>query len=142
MNTIHKEIAVLNCKVDALNEIVKRLNYQLQDFLTQNHPLPPQQSDSLPTSSASVAQDYSPVYQTSPSSAYHHHNPHHNYNNIDNVIDDNSVLEDIHPQENYYQHHYLPDISPDLQVQRLTAQLTAAYNRIAALEEQLLARRI
>jgi len=27
-------------------------------------------------------------------------------------------------------------------VQRLTAQLTAAYNRIAALEEQLLARRI
>jgi len=33
-------------------------------------------------------------------------------------------------------------LSPELQVQRLTAQLTAAYNRIAALEEQLLARRI
>jgi hypothetical protein len=33
-------------------------------------------------------------------------------------------------------------ISADIQVQRLTAQLTAAYNRIAALEEQLLARRI
>jgi hypothetical protein len=33
-------------------------------------------------------------------------------------------------------------ITPEIQVQRLTAQLTAAYNRIAALEEQLLSRRI
>ncbi len=33
-------------------------------------------------------------------------------------------------------------ITPELQVQRLTAQLTAAYNRMAALEEQILARRV
>ncbi|MGF1499722.1 MAG: hypothetical protein ACFB8W_23290 [Elainellaceae cyanobacterium] len=33
-------------------------------------------------------------------------------------------------------------LSPEVQTQRLTAQLTAAYNRIAALEEQLLARRV
>lgn len=33
-------------------------------------------------------------------------------------------------------------MSPELQIQRLTAQLTAAYNRIAALEEQLLSQRI
>lgn len=32
-------------------------------------------------------------------------------------------------------------LSPDLQVRRLTAQLTAAYHRIAALEEQLLHKR-
>lgn len=32
-------------------------------------------------------------------------------------------------------------LSPEAQIQRLTAQLTAAYNRIAALEEQLMARR-
>ena len=32
-------------------------------------------------------------------------------------------------------------LSPDLQIRRLTAQVTAAYNRIAALEEQLLAQR-
>ena len=32
-------------------------------------------------------------------------------------------------------------ISQELQMQRLMAQLTAAYNRIAALEEQLLAQR-
>ena len=34
------------------------------------------------------------------------------------------------------------ELEPKIQIQRLTAQLTAAYNRIAALEEQLLARRV
>jgi hypothetical protein len=34
------------------------------------------------------------------------------------------------------------NITPEIQIQRLTAQLTAAYNRIAALEEQLLKERI
>ncbi len=33
-------------------------------------------------------------------------------------------------------------LTSEVQVQRLTAQLTAAYNRIAALEEQLLSHRI
>jgi uncharacterized coiled-coil protein SlyX len=33
-------------------------------------------------------------------------------------------------------------ISDEIQIRRLTAQLTAAYNRIAALEEQLLTYRI
>jgi hypothetical protein len=35
-----------------------------------------------------------------------------------------------------------PLMTEDIQIQRLTAQLTAAYNRIAALEEQLVANRI
>ncbi len=40
-------------------------------------------------------------------------------------------------------HHQIKeqDLAPQIQIQRLTAQLTAAYNRIAALEEQLLAKR-
>lgn len=33
-------------------------------------------------------------------------------------------------------------LSTEVQIQRLTAQLTAAYNRIAALEEQLLSKRV
>ncbi|NJM56623.1 MAG: hypothetical protein HC857_03175 [Synechococcales cyanobacterium RU_4_20] len=33
-------------------------------------------------------------------------------------------------------------MAPEMQVQRLSAQLTAAYSRIAALEEQLLAQRV
>jgi hypothetical protein len=40
-------------------------------------------------------------------------------------------------------HHQIKEqeLAPQIQIQRLTAQLTAAYNRIAALEEQLLAKR-
>jgi hypothetical protein len=34
------------------------------------------------------------------------------------------------------------NLTTEIQIQRLTAQLTAAYNRIAALEEQLLLKRI
>ncbi|MEA5580504.1 hypothetical protein VB620_04000 [Nodularia harveyana UHCC-0300] len=34
------------------------------------------------------------------------------------------------------------NLTPEIQIQRLTAQLTAAYNRIAALEEQLMKMRI
>ena len=33
-------------------------------------------------------------------------------------------------------------LTPEIQIQRLTAQLTAAYSRIAALEEQLISHRI
>ena len=52
----------------------------------------------------------------------------------------------LNDEDNYSLETY--DYSPielgmscELQVQRLTAQLTAAYHRIAALEEQLLAKR-
>lgn len=34
------------------------------------------------------------------------------------------------------------EVSPEIQIRRLNTQLAAAYNRIAALEEQLLAQRI
>ncbi|WP_414528932.1 hypothetical protein [Nodularia chucula] len=34
------------------------------------------------------------------------------------------------------------NLTPEIQIQRLTAQLTAAYNRIAALEEQLMKVRV
>jgi hypothetical protein len=39
-------------------------------------------------------------------------------------------------------HHAELHLSPQSQIQRLTAQLTVAYSRIAALEEQLLSQRL
>jgi hypothetical protein len=137
MNQIHQEISVLNSKVDNLQTVVKQLNYQLQEFLTQNPST--QFSDSLSPLSPKVTNDYSFGYENTPRENYHYSS--YAQNTVDNAIDDNSVLEDIHPQEKYHQNHHLPGLSAELQVQRLTAQLTAAYNRIAALEEQLLARR-
>jgi len=45
------------------------------------------------------------------------------------------TLQHRQPNSNY-------DLPLEGQIQRLTAQLTAAYNRIAALEEQLLSQRL
>jgi hypothetical protein len=56
------------------------------------------------------------------------------HNNKDILMDDNSLEAMTAVAEK--------TMSPELQIQRLTAQLTAAYNRIAALEEQLLSRRV
>lgn len=60
---------------------------------------------------------------------------------MDDIIDSKDILLDGD--------RYTPDstqsertLAPEMQIQRLTAQLTAAYGRIAALEEQLLARRM
>ena len=53
----------------------------------------------------------------------------------DILLDDNS--NSTNPMSSSEQ-----ELSPDIQIRRLTAQLTAAYNRIAALEEQLLSSRV
>jgi len=48
---------------------------------------------------------------------------------------------DVLPDGNYFDANPQSGaklLTPEIQIQRLTAQLTAAYNRIAALEEQLL----
>jgi hypothetical protein len=52
----------------------------------------------------------------------------------------NFLLEEDPPVVGNRQPTY--DLAPEAQIQRLSAQLTAAYNRIAALEEQLLAQRL
>ncbi|MEN9213844.1 MAG: hypothetical protein Q6J44_00560 [Gloeomargarita sp. DG02_4_bins_56] len=50
------------------------------------------------------------------------------------------ILSEVPPQSNYGQEGQ--DLPPEMQIQRLMAQLTAAYSRIATLEEQLVACRI
>lgn len=59
---------------------------------------------------------------------------------VDEVIDSKDILlegDRFTPESSQSERH----LAPEMQIQRLTAQLTAAYGRIAALEEQLLARR-
>ncbi len=53
---------------------------------------------------------------------------------------EHNIHKDILDDNNNSQRTDLEELlSPDVQIQRLTAQLTASYHRIAALEEQLLA---
>ncbi|MGV2827959.1 hypothetical protein [Myxosarcina sp. GI1(2024)] len=53
----------------------------------------------------------------------------------DILVDDNTSTSNLNSDSER-------DLSADIQIRRLTAQLTAAYNRIAALEEQILTYRI
>lgn len=68
---------------------------------------------------------------------------HQTHNSFAEHVDDQGqhfLLQEEPSRDGGRQYHQ--DIAPEAQVQRLTAQLTAAYNRIAALEEQLLAQRM
>jgi hypothetical protein len=51
------------------------------------------------------------------------------------------LIDDCYMDSTNVIHREEPTLTADVQIQRLTAQLTAAYNRIAALEEQLLSKR-
>jgi uncharacterized coiled-coil protein SlyX len=62
------------------------------------------------------------------------------YNGGGLTYDHKDILND-EPHFDVEQFGHGQTLSPEVQIQRLTAQLTAAYNRIAALEEQLLTHR-
>lgn len=101
-------------KLDGLNERLENLNSALQ-VLPERVVLAVQ---SIPGTGShqSVYQRVPPIY-------------------IKDVLSDEEEMTSRPPSAN-------GKVLPlEVQVQRLTAQLTAAYNRIAALEEQLMARR-
>lgn len=124
MDAVQKQIIALSHKIDTLYQMIDQLNGKVSESLAEIKQRPRQESDPF----APTGQFRSPIYQ-SPSlldSVMEHK---------DVLIDGKSEFSNSHPNSEN-------TLSADIQVQRLTAQLTAAYNRIAALEEQLLARRI
>ncbi|MCA1991583.1 MAG: hypothetical protein LDL41_05980 [Coleofasciculus sp. S288] len=124
MDAVQKQIVTLTHKVDALYQKIEHLSCQLSESVSEIK----QQQHSTFDSSPSVAKA-KPHADRSPSL-------------LDSVMEHKDVLMDGKTEfSNSHQNSETP-LSCDIQVQRLTAQLTAAYNRIAALEEQLLARRI
>lgn len=124
MDAVQKQIIALSHKVDALYQIIEQLSHKVSDTLTEVRQMPRQETDpSLPAANVQP-----PTYQ-SPSL-------------LDSVMDHKDVLSDDKAEFANGRQNSENALSADVQVQRLTAQLTAAYNRIAALEEQLLARRI
>ncbi|MGK7891486.1 MAG: hypothetical protein AB4042_19320 [Leptolyngbyaceae cyanobacterium] len=138
MDLILEQVAELNTKVDALYTMVNQLNQTVSSMAESfDHPTDGRGNDkgqsrdkdqgktiqsSLVTSeSPSVLSDQTLI-------------------GADFVLEHKDVLVESHYLES--DHRRNDGISPELQTQRLTAQLTAAYNRIAALEEQLLSKRI
>jgi hypothetical protein len=118
MEALQSQINSLSAKIDALNTVVERISAQITDVLVRRNDA-----------------SESGVYTMGPSTF-------HAYSSRpqrESEMVHKDVLIDSHYMDGHQSEH---THSPEVQIQRLTAQLTAAYNRIAALEEQLLSQRV
>jgi hypothetical protein len=123
MDALQSQIDTLDGKVDILHRAIEQLSHRLTEVLDESRqavsPMVPSQAWSRASSGYRSDTFY-------PRDAMMEHK--------DVLMDGDGVESMTQTPERL--------MSPELQIQRLTAQLTAAYNRIAALEEQLLARRV
>jgi hypothetical protein len=123
MELLQDQVAVLNVRMDALCQMVERLNEQTAEVLSEVRTT--KKSENSYAQFSGNSGHYSFQGRSSMSASMEH----------------KDVLMDTdYPDPDSQQGDRV--LAPEIQIQRLTAQLTAAYNRIAALEEQLLARRI
>lgn len=117
MESLEKQILTLTQKVNAIYEIIARLDMRLSQALSDSS------LEKLPAIEHYLDKKQS---QGSKSKELEHKD----------VLTDSMVYSDANYQARDRQ------ITPEIQIQRLTTQLTAAYHRIAALEEQLIRQRI
>jgi chaperonin cofactor prefoldin len=123
MDSLQTQIVILSSRVDELHQMIEQLTDKITEVLSEGR--------EPATSGYYSAQPGISVRQYS----------HANRRNLDFSMEHKDVLVDTNYPESDSQTGDRA-LSPEVQIQRLTAQLTAAYNRIAALEEQLLAQRI
>ena len=122
MEPLQQQVTILSNKLDALYQIVDGLSGKVSDALSECRLTPiGANKETLGIDSAGRY-----VNQSSIARPIMEHK--------DVLVDSNELDSHIQTGEK--------ELAPEIQIRRLTAQLTAAYNRIAALEEQLLARRI
>lgn len=122
MNSLEKQVKDLSTKVDALHQAIEQLSHGIIESLPTN-PRSPLENDSFRLKVGT------------------NHYQYQRYNGLsDSSMEHKDVLVDESNLDTTFKSGTRP-IAPEIQIQRLTAQLTAAYNRIAALEEQLLAQR-
>ena len=123
MDTLQVQIGDLRTKIDSLYEVVEQVNEQVKVLSSQKPSNRSPESYSLPN----FASNSSNLTERNKDEEYQ-------LTHKDILVDDNSSTSTASSGSEKF--------SPDTQIRRLTAQLTAAYNRIAALEEQLLTYRI
>ncbi len=122
MDTLQKQINEMNGKIDGLHQLVEQLTGSLSQVVTEI-----KSSSGNGSSFSSFGGTLGRYYQ--------------NARSTNQSMEHKDVLVDNHSSESSIQGGEKA-LSPEIQIQRLTAQLTAAYNRIAALEEQLLSQRV
>jgi hypothetical protein len=146
MESIQQQISALTHKVDRVYQILARetaqeLNHQRVggEEKSIEHPLNREDVQPVGRKNRRLRQDGASNYSNGhPDLA---NNSNYRQDSTEWIIAQQDILIDSSGVE--ISHHQIKeqDLAPQIQIQRLTAQLTAAYNRIAALEEQLLARR-
>jgi hypothetical protein len=122
MDTLQKQINILSAKVDALYQLIEQLSGKVSNV-------------------ASECRFGSEQIQRLESEATGSIRSHYGYGGLDAAMGHKDVLVDNNSLDSTSQSGE-KQLTPEIQIQRLTAQLTAAYNRIAALEEQLLSKRV
>ncbi|MDQ2098851.1 MAG: hypothetical protein QQW96_14515 [Tychonema bourrellyi B0820] len=123
MEALRQQVSLLTQQVDALYKLIENLNETLLQSANETK-LAQQQNN-----------ERSRMEGTDMISSYQ------NYSGLGGMMDHKDILLD----DSYFDknsQNLEKELTSEIQIQRLTAQLTAAYNRIAALEEQLLSRRM
>lgn len=123
MDRIEQQIHSLNRKVDGLYHLIEDLTTQVAECNWHSPNSIKEEREQF--SSVSQYKEYAGSSWVSNSEMNHK-----------DILIDNPNL------ENCFDSCHDQGVSSDIQIRRLTTQLTAAYNRIAALEEQILAKRI
>ncbi len=122
MEALRQQVSLLTQQVDALYKLIENLNETLLQSTNE-------------TKLAQQKNERSRMEGTDMISSYQ------NYSGLGGMMDHKDILLD----DSYFDknsQNLEKELTSEIQIQRLTAQLTAAYNRIAALEEQLLSRRM
>ncbi|MBE9062188.1 hypothetical protein IQ256_14575 [cf. Phormidesmis sp. LEGE 11477] len=123
MNVLEMQVIELSDKVDSLHSLMAQLTEKVNATITSGQ-------DRFATTSKDILPDANAV-NLSPTAMRRAPNP-------------SMMHKDVLSDDPYLEGESLSTtrtLSPEIQIQRLTAQLTAAYNRIAALEEQIMAYR-
>lgn len=122
MDKLQEQIVDIDRKVEKLYQTVERLGSQITAVLLEQQ----QDNESVKKQLADISQTREYVKTVSGS--------------LNSVMEHKDVLMDSGDWGSS-ESSGEKQLSCDIQLRRVTAQLTAAYNRIAALEEQLLASR-
>jgi hypothetical protein len=123
MEPLEQQVSALITKVDALYQVIQQLEHKVSQVLSASHVDNTKNRDNLQGNGETGSYQFRG--NISLNTEFEHKDV-----LVDGIYLDSSIQGgDKH-------------LTTEIQIQRLTAQLTAAYNRIAALEEQLLLKRI
>jgi uncharacterized coiled-coil protein SlyX len=125
MEPLQRQIIELNDKIDQIHSVVERLSSQIAMLVCEKQPSLGPENAQAPT--------LAEIRLSSPAI---------NGGRLQSVMEHKDVLIDGSEGKNQLMSTSEQNLAPEIQIRRLTAQLTAAYNRIAALEEQLFTCRI